>query len=298
MIVVGSGPCGAAAATRLAERGVRVVMLDAGLARPARAAGARRRSHGLAAQGLGRVLRAPSRRHIATRTSIWVSSLSLGGLSNYWTVGRAAVRPGGLRRRRADRRTLRVAGDLRRARSVLRAARVADGADGRRPDSRRSARASPATGTGCRPTGEPSPPRRRSTATASARCRWPGVARRWSCAAAPSSPATTAWCCPSSDRPVVPLDHGRLRDSGSSGRPSAGRVDVGRVRRSPDRATASRSAGVPSSLAAGAIDSTVIVLRSTSDDFPNGLGQLGRARRALPARPSPRVVAGRDCARR
>ena len=61
VIVVGSGPCGAAAAMRLVER--RRARRDARrrAARPPGSAGSRRGQDGLAAQGLGRVLRAPPR---------------------------------------------------------------------------------------------------------------------------------------------------------------------------------------------------------------------------------------------
>jgi choline dehydrogenase-like flavoprotein len=84
VIVVGSGPCGATAAAQLVERGLRVVMLDAGLHTPrgqlVRLAGRtvwRRKGWAEYAQ----------HRHDASSDEnvVWVSSLSLGGLSNYWT---------------------------------------------------------------------------------------------------------------------------------------------------------------------------------------------------------------------
>jgi choline dehydrogenase-like flavoprotein len=84
VIVVGSGPCGAAAAMRLVERGVRVVMLDAGLRAP----------KGEFVRVAGRTLwrrkgwaeYAEHRHDAATDEGVvWISSLSLGGLSNYWT---------------------------------------------------------------------------------------------------------------------------------------------------------------------------------------------------------------------
>lgn len=84
VIVIGSGPCGAAAAHRLVERGVRVLLLDAGVEAPRgvviRAAGNTmfrwRDSSALRSDRLG-----PD-----SGKSVWYSSLSLGGLSNYWTA--------------------------------------------------------------------------------------------------------------------------------------------------------------------------------------------------------------------
>src|SRR5262245_6005982 len=84
VIVIGSGPCGAAAAARLTRRGVSVVLLDAGLQAPrgliVRAAGhtiIRRKGWAAYSQG---------RQDAASSPEVeWYSSLSLGGLSNYWT---------------------------------------------------------------------------------------------------------------------------------------------------------------------------------------------------------------------
>ena len=84
VIVVGSGPCGATAAARLVERGISVVMLDAGLRAPGgqlvRLAGRtvwRRKGWAEYSQ----------HRHDPSTDEdvVWASSLSLGGLSNYWT---------------------------------------------------------------------------------------------------------------------------------------------------------------------------------------------------------------------
>ncbi len=84
VIVIGSGPCGAAAAARLTRRGVPVLLLDAGLRAPTglvvRAAGhtiVRRK--GWAEYSEGR------QDPMSTPDVEWHSSLSLGGLSNYWT---------------------------------------------------------------------------------------------------------------------------------------------------------------------------------------------------------------------
>ncbi len=85
VIVVGSGPAGAMAALELVRAGVPVTMLESGLRPPSgiivRAAGQtllRRRAG-------GDLL---SRRHVAVgdRDTEWWSSLSPGGLSNYWTA--------------------------------------------------------------------------------------------------------------------------------------------------------------------------------------------------------------------
>jgi choline dehydrogenase-like flavoprotein len=84
VVVIGSGPCGAAAAARLTRRGVPVLLLDAGLRAPrgliVRAAGhtiVRRKGWTEYAEG---------RQDPASTPDVeWYSSLSLGGLSNYWT---------------------------------------------------------------------------------------------------------------------------------------------------------------------------------------------------------------------
>ena len=83
VIVIGSGPCGATAATRLVERGIPVVMLDAGLRAPG----------GQLVRLAGRTVwrrkgwaEYSEHRHDPPDDDVvWVSSLSLGGLSNYWT---------------------------------------------------------------------------------------------------------------------------------------------------------------------------------------------------------------------
>ena len=94
------------AAATLVERGVDVLMLDAGLRAPTgfvvRAAGntiARR--YGWSEYSTDRL--DPT----SARDVDWFSSLSLGGLSNYWTAAVPQVRPGGLHRRCPPRRALR-----------------------------------------------------------------------------------------------------------------------------------------------------------------------------------------------
>jgi choline dehydrogenase-like flavoprotein len=85
VVVIGSGPTGATAAARLVERGLRVCMLDAGTHAP----------RGLLVKAAGNTLfRAASKSElVADRLDSdsgddveWHSSLSLGGLSNYWTA--------------------------------------------------------------------------------------------------------------------------------------------------------------------------------------------------------------------
>ena len=85
VVVVGSGPSGAMAAATLAERGVDVLLLDAGTRVP----------RGVVVRAAGNTMfRAVSRREMsADRLDPssapdveWYSSLSLGGLSNYWTA--------------------------------------------------------------------------------------------------------------------------------------------------------------------------------------------------------------------
>ena len=85
VVVIGSGPTGAAAAARLAATGLRVTMLDAGTHAP----------RGVLVKLAGKtVFRLASQTELAhdrldgadSGDVEWVSSLSLGGLSNYWTA--------------------------------------------------------------------------------------------------------------------------------------------------------------------------------------------------------------------
>jgi len=85
VVVVGSGPCGAMAASELVRLGVNVTMLDAGL-RPVRGVIVRAAGHTIfkwaEPGGLS------SQRHVAMGdpATEWTSSLSLGGMSNYWSA--------------------------------------------------------------------------------------------------------------------------------------------------------------------------------------------------------------------
>ena len=85
IVVIGSGPCGAMAAATLVDRGLEVLLLDAGQRAP----------RGLIVKAAGNTLirrmgwaeYSTDRQDPATDPGIdWVSSLSLGGLSNYWTA--------------------------------------------------------------------------------------------------------------------------------------------------------------------------------------------------------------------
>jgi choline dehydrogenase-like flavoprotein len=84
LVVVGSGPCGAIAAAQLVARGLDVVMLDAGLRAPrgvlVRAAG------NTVVRRMGWTEYSTDRHDPSSHPHVdWVSSLSHGGLSNYWT---------------------------------------------------------------------------------------------------------------------------------------------------------------------------------------------------------------------
>lgn len=85
VVVIGSGPTGATAAARLVERGIPVTMLDAGTHAP----------RGLVVKAAGRtIFRSASQSElvedrlddVSSEHVDWFSSLSLGGLSNYWTA--------------------------------------------------------------------------------------------------------------------------------------------------------------------------------------------------------------------
>lgn len=84
VVVIGSGPCGAAAAHQLVAKGIDVLMLDAGTTAPS----------GWIVRAFGNTLyrkygweQYSADRHVDdTDSTDWYSSLSLGGLSNYWTA--------------------------------------------------------------------------------------------------------------------------------------------------------------------------------------------------------------------
>lgn len=270
VIVIGSGPCGAAAATRLAERGIRVLMLDAGLRAPrgqlVRAAGRTIwRSKGWAEYS-------EHRHDEATDDDVvWISSLSLGGLSNYWTSAIPRYAPEDFTEgARIDERFawpvtydelapyydslepvlgLTASDPIPRVPAGNVRHRVRTPADWHAVASR-AAEHGHAVGMLPMARGRPSLIVRRGTEFSS-----------YHCMVAPLQSSQSA----SEFRLVTGAYVTRLHWSPS------GRVEsVGYVDRHTGRRMQARSRAVV--LAAGAIDSTVILLRSTSDDFPTGLG--------------------------
>jgi choline dehydrogenase-like flavoprotein len=93
VVVVGSGPCGAMAARELVGLGVNVTMLDAGL-RPVRGVLVRAAGNTVFRWAEPSGLRSLGR-HVAAGdpATEWKSSLSLGGLSNYWSAAVPRMSP-------------------------------------------------------------------------------------------------------------------------------------------------------------------------------------------------------------
>ncbi|MDP2290956.1 MAG: GMC family oxidoreductase [Actinomycetota bacterium] len=85
VVVVGSGPTGAIAAAQLVARGVKVTMLDAGPAAP-RGIILRVGGNTLYRYKDEKLLEADRHEHAPGRPTEWKSSRTLGGLSNYWTA--------------------------------------------------------------------------------------------------------------------------------------------------------------------------------------------------------------------
>ena len=85
MVVVGSGPCGAMAAAQLVERGITVILIDAGT-RAARGAIVRAAGNTVFRK-MDQSLIVDDRHDVDAKPPVeWYSSLSLGGLSNFWTA--------------------------------------------------------------------------------------------------------------------------------------------------------------------------------------------------------------------
>lgn len=84
VVVIGSGPCGAIAARELVNLGLDVTTLDAGL-RPVRGVIVRAAGNTVFKWGEPRGLRANRQVAVGDPATTWISSLSLGGLSNYWS---------------------------------------------------------------------------------------------------------------------------------------------------------------------------------------------------------------------
>lgn len=268
VIVVGSGPCGAAAAVRLVERGVSTVLLDAGLGPP----------RGLLARVAGRtVWRSKGwgdydQHRLDTSASddvMWISSLSLGGLSNFWTSAVPRYAPEDFEDgARIDERFAWPVGYdelvpyYEHVESQMELT-VGDPIPGVPPgcsrhrhrlpsDWREVAARANARGHGMGATpmarGRPTMLVRRGTEFSSYHCMVLPLERS------------------ASFRLVTGAYVTRLVWSSSSGRVEA----VEYVDRETGRREQLRARAVV--LAAGTIDTTVIVLRSTSDDFPEGLG--------------------------
>lgn len=267
VVVVGSGPCGATAAVRLTERGVPVVLLDAGLHAP----------KGLLARVAGRTVwrrkgwsdYSEHRLDAASDDVMWISSLSLGGLSNFWTSAVPRYAPDDfVDGARLDERFAwpvgydelvpfyeRVEGQmgLTAGEPILGVPAGVARHHHRLPrDWRRVAADARAHGHGVGAVpmarGRPSMLVHRGTEFSSYQCMVEPLERS------------------SSFRLVKGAYVQRLRWSSSAGRVSA--VEY------VDRVTGVREVIRCRALvlAAGAIDTTVILLRSTSDDFPRGLG--------------------------
>jgi choline dehydrogenase-like flavoprotein len=91
VVVIGTGPSGASAADRLVRAGLDVTVLEAGRGAP-RGAILRLRG-GTVFRWIDRPM--ASDRHVATGDprTVWFSSTSLGGLSNYWTAAVPRMHP-------------------------------------------------------------------------------------------------------------------------------------------------------------------------------------------------------------
>jgi choline dehydrogenase-like flavoprotein len=265
VVVIGSGPCGATAAAWLARRGVRVTMLDAGAAAPrgflVRAAGhtiVRRKGWAEYLQG---------RQDPASDPAVeWYSSLSLGGLSNYWTAAVPRLAPedftDGARLDERYRWPVTYEDLVPFYDDVERMLGVTTGAVGIRNVPANCARrverlpldwaevvdraAASGEGIGALPMakGDPWMVAARGTEFCSYHCVVRPLLASPSFALVPAARVT------------------RLRADGGAVR-AVEYVQGGTLTELPARAVV---------LAAGAIDSTVILLRSTSDDFPQGLG--------------------------
>ena len=270
VIVVGSGPCGATAAVRLVERGLRVTMLDAGLHAPrgqlVRVAGRtlwRRKSWAEYAE----------HRHDAASDEgvIWVSSLSLGGLSNYWTSAMPRyAREDFTDGARIDERfrwpvTYDDLAPYYAQLEPTMGLTAGEPIRGVPPGTARYEVRLPrdwqavATRAAAHGHGVGALPMARGRA-------WMAVRRAtefcsYHCMVAPLEATAPGWFLLRTGAYVT-----RLNWSHTSGRVES--VDF------VDRRTGAREQvrGRAVMLAAGTIDSTVILLRSTSDDFPDGLG--------------------------
>jgi choline dehydrogenase-like flavoprotein len=268
VIVIGSGPCGAMAAAALVERGIAVTMLDAGVEAP----------KGMLVRAAGNTMYRKTdelqivhdRHDVAAGSDVeWHSSLSPGGLSNYWTASVPRFAPhdfsegSALDERyrwpisyddlapyyeQAERRLVVTAGEAF-ANIPSNVARYHT----RLPDDWAALAANlPATGSslGSIPMAKGAP--------------WM-VARR-------ATEFSSYHCIVA---PMLGSPHFRLVPGAQVTRlvwsPTSGKVDsVTYVDRRTGDAHELRGRAVV--VAAGAIDSAVLLLRSVSSDFPDGLG--------------------------
>lgn len=276
VVVIGSGPCGAAAADQLVARGVDVVMLDAGTDTP----------RGMVVRAAGNtVLRVVDRSHASTARHVnggtnevmWMSSLSHGGLSNYWTAAVPRFAPSDFTE--GGRLDERYVWPVRYEDLVPYYERVEKGLtvtagdeiSGVPPNRTRYHHRLPSDwqevvdaagrngeGMGAIPMAKGSP--------------WMAVLR--------PTEFNSYHCLV---RPMLTSPNFELRSGARATRlvwsPASGRVEsVEYVDQQSGRTTTVRARAVV--LAAGTIDTTTLLLRSTSTDFPDGIGNttglLGR----------------------
>ncbi len=266
VVVVGSGPSGAAAAARLVERDVDVVMLDAGDRAPrglvVRAAG------NTLYRRMGWSLYSVDRQSDDSDDVSWYSSLSLGGLSNFWTSAVPRFHPDDLTEgtRIDDRFRWPVSYDelvpwyeaCERLLTVTAGAPIA----GVPPNTTRFRHELPGDW--------------QEVATAAAE-RGHGLGPIPMAKGHPWMVALRGTEFSSYHCVVRPLERSprfRLvpgaRVSRLEWSPTTGRVDGVRYVDPDGREVTLRCRAVV--LAAGTVDSTVIALRSVSDDFPTGIG--------------------------
>ena len=92
VVVIGSGPCGAVAAAELVLRDISVTVLEAG-PRPVRGIVVRAAGNTVVRWAEQSGLRNGGHRPLADPSTRWYSSISVGGLSNYWTAAVPRMAP-------------------------------------------------------------------------------------------------------------------------------------------------------------------------------------------------------------
>jgi choline dehydrogenase-like flavoprotein len=268
VLVIGSGPCGAIAAAQLVKRGVSVVMLDAGGHVP----------RGVLIRAAGNTLfrridwsgyRADRVDPSSSPDIDWYSSLTHGGLSNFWTGAVPRFAPDDFTDgARLDERYRWPLGydDLLPFYEIVERLLTVTGGDpiaGVPPNLNRY-------------TYRPPPDWRRLVATAAQQGHPFGVlpmAKGSPWMAARRGTAFTSYHCIVA--PLLQSDRFEVIPNARAVRlnwnPAVDRVDsVTYVDGATRRLAHARGRAVI--VAAGAIDSTVLLLRSRSSDFPSGLG--------------------------